>query len=99
MNRSSLATSLHRWPTEEFAQLTRMGLLRETEKADYFMCDNCAQAHSAEIIWISNVRSPTGMSPIIGCPEVGATDVDADRLRQWVMDIPKLAELAAAGLY
>lgn len=89
---------IHRWPTEEFARLTRMGLLRETEKADYFMCDNCAQAHSAEIIWISNVRSPTGMSPIIGCPEVGATDVDADRLRQWVVDIPKLAELASAGL-
>jgi hypothetical protein len=89
---------LHRWPGEVFERLTRMGLLREIEKADYFMCDNCAEPHSAEIIWISNVRSPTGMSPIIGCPEVGAIDVDAERLRQWMVDVPKLAELASAGL-
>ncbi|MCZ2154742.1 MAG: hypothetical protein LC114_12715 [Bryobacterales bacterium] len=89
---------LHRWPGEVFERLTRMGLLRETEKADYFMCDNCAGPHSAEVIWISNARSPTGISPIISCPELGAIDVDAERLRQWVVDIPKLAALASAGL-
>ena len=75
-----------------------MGLLRETGKADYFICDNCGEPHSAEVIWISNVRSPAGISPIIGCPGVGAVDVDSERLRQWVVDIPKLAELASASL-
>lgn len=89
---------VHRWPGEVFNHLTRMGLLRETEKADYFMCDNCSAPHSTEVIWISNVRSPTGMSPIIGCPEVGAVDVDPERLRQWVVDMPKLAALVSAGL-
>jgi hypothetical protein len=89
---------VHRWPGEIFNQLTRMGLLRETEKADYFMCDNCSEPHSTEVLWISNVRSPTGMSPIIGCPEVGAVDVDPERLRQWAVDLPKLAALVSAGL-
>ena len=89
---------LHRWPAEELARLTRMGLLRETGKADYFICDNCGDPHSAEVIWIYNVRSPAGISPIIGCPGVGAVDVDSERLRQWVVDIPKLAELASASL-
>ncbi len=89
---------IHRWPAAKFDPLTRMGLLREAEKAEYFMCDNCSEPHSAEVIWVSNVRSPSGMSPIIGCPEVGVVDVDPERLRQWVVDIARLAELTSAGL-
>lgn len=64
------------WPAGAFEGLSRMGLLYEIELADYVLCDNCGEAHMAEVIWTANVRSPTGMSPIIGCPEVGATDVD-----------------------
>lgn len=86
------------WPAGEFERLNRMGLLYETEWADYVLCDNCTEAHMAEVIWTANVRSPTGMSPIIGCPEVGATDVDPEQLRQWRVSIPKLAELVSAGL-
>ena len=49
---------LHRWPSDAFERLTRMGLLRETEKADYLLCDNCAEPHSAEIVWISTSAPP-----------------------------------------
>jgi len=88
----------HRPMAGVFDRLTRMGLLRETDKADCFLCDNCSEPHSEEVIWISNVRSPSGMSPIIRCPEVGAVDIDPERLRQWVIDLQRLAELVSAGL-
>ena len=91
-------SEFRRWPSGIFEQVSRMGLLSEIELADYILCDNCTEAHMATVIWTANVRSPTGMSPIIGCPEVGATDVDPEHLRQWRIDIPKLAELVSAGL-
>ena len=86
------------WPAGAFERLNRMGLLFEIELADYVLCDNCAEAHIAPVIWTANVRSRTGMSPIIGCPEVGATDIDPEQLRQWRVNIPKLAELVSVGL-
>ena len=89
---------VHRWAHPVFDYLAEKGLLREGGTAEHFTCDNCLHPHSAEVIWISNVRSPTGMSPIITCPELGAVDVDPERLRQWQVDIHRLAELVAATL-
>ncbi|MCL4853894.1 MAG: hypothetical protein KJZ78_21250 [Bryobacteraceae bacterium] len=78
--------------------LMQMGLLRETELAESVICDNCMEGHYAIVLWTENVRSPSGRSPVIGCPEQGALDIEPERLRQWAVDMPRVANLLASAL-
>ena len=98
MNRSSPTTRSTAGRLECSSNSPGWGCSAKPKRRIISLCDNCSDPHSEEVIWISNVRSPTGMSPIIGCPEVGAVDVDPERLRQWGDEPPKLAESVAAGL-
>lgn len=89
---------IHRRDYAGWMRLMEMGLLRETGLAESVICDNCDEGHYAAVVWTENVRSPSGMSPVIACPVIGAVDIEPERLRQWVVDVPRVAGLLASAL-
>jgi hypothetical protein len=68
-------------------------LLRETELAAAVVCDQCGEAHWAEIYWVT-----PGVKACFGCDAEGVVDIELDRLRQWRIDADRVAGLVAGSL-
>lgn len=70
-------------------------ILVPSRTATHVVCDACHEDHVEEV-----VRIKTGKDVIFRmiCPSSGWVDVPTDRLRQWTLDVPRLAEVLANGV-
>jgi hypothetical protein len=74
----------------QWKEVLGLGLLRETELATVVVCDQCGDAHWAEVSWIT-----PGVQACFGCDAEGVIDIEIDRLRQWRIDADRVAGLVA----
>jgi hypothetical protein len=57
------------------------------------VCDQCGEAHWAEVYWVT-----PGVKACFGCDAEGVIDIELDRLRQWRIDADRVAGLVAGSL-
>ncbi|HUU90126.1 MAG TPA: hypothetical protein VM238_02830 [Phycisphaerae bacterium] len=88
------ADEVVRWPPGALDLLLRSGLLRETAPANGLVCDQCEEA-----CWIEpDIREDPQTGKKIGVffctrrEDIGRFTVDLERLRQWEVSLPGLAE-------
>ncbi len=86
------------WSPGELEHLTRLGLIREGDRARFVACDACGDWHAEEVIWLPSVRDDSGMRAYIPCPAEGGVHVPDERLRQWTVNIGALAQQLAAAM-
>ncbi len=86
------ADEVRRWDRVQWDKLFALGLLREIELAESVICDQCGDAHCAEIYWVT-----PGVKACFGCETEGVIDIEIDRLRQWRIDAGRVAGLVAAS--
>ena len=82
-----------RWDRVQWQNILALRILREMELAESIICDQCGNAHWAEIYWVI-----PGVKACFGCETEGVIDIDIDRLRQWRVDTDRVAGLVAASL-
>jgi hypothetical protein len=87
------ADEVRRWDKNQWQEVLGLGLLRETELASSVVCDQCGEAHWAEIYWVT-----PGVKACFGCDAEGVIDIELDRLRQWRIDADRVAGLVAGSL-
>jgi len=87
------ADVVRRWDKNQWQEVLGLGLLRETELAASIVCDQCGDAHWAEIYWVT-----PGVKACFGCETEGVIDIEIDRLRQWRIDTDRVASLVAGSL-
>ena len=85
------ADVVRRWDKNQWQEILGLGLLRETELATVVVCDQCGDAHWAEIHWVT-----PGVQACFGCETEGVIDIEIDKLRQWRIDPDRVAGLAGA---
>lgn len=85
------------WPSGWLDQLSAAGLLRPEAPARSVVCDACSEGHAEEIQWIESPPG-TGRRAYIMCPTAGRVRVEPGQLRQWGVDLARVAELTAAAL-
>ena len=87
------ADEVRRWDKNQWQEVLALGLLRETELATAVVCDQCGDAHWAEVYWVT-----PGVKACFGCDAEGVIDIELDRLRQWRIDADRVAGLVAGSL-
>jgi hypothetical protein len=89
------ADEVPRWDKNQWQDVLGLGLglLRETELAESIVCDQCGDAHWAEVYWVT-----PGVKACFGCETEGVIDIEIDRLRQWRIDADRVAGLVAGSL-
>jgi hypothetical protein len=87
------ADEVPRWDKNQWREVLGLGLLRETELAGAVVCDQCGEAHWAEVYWVT-----PGVKACFGCDTEGVIDIELDRLRQWRIDADRVAGLVAGSL-
>jgi len=87
------ADDVRRWDQGQWREILNLGLLREMELDTAVLCDQCGEAHWADIHWVA-----PGERACYGCPTEGVIDIEIDRLRQWRIDADRLAQLLATSL-
>ena len=87
------ADEVPRWDKNQWEEVLGLGLLRETELAGAVVCDQCGEAHWAEVYWVT-----PGVKACFGCDTEGVIDIELDRLRQWRIDADRVAGLVAGSL-
>jgi hypothetical protein len=87
-----------RWtPSQQFGLLHSHGLLKETTKATWAVCNACGNGHVEEVVWMSNPAAGR-MAAFIPCPEVGGAPVEPERLRRWAVDLDLTAHMVRETL-
>ena len=81
------------WDKNQWEEVLGLGLLRETELAGAVVCDQCGEAHWAEVYWVT-----PGVKACFGCDTEGVIDIELDRLRQWRIDADRVAGLVGDSL-
>ena len=82
-----------RWtPPQQFDLLHGRGLLKETARATWAICNACGDGHMEEVVWM-NSGAPGHLEAFIPCPEVGGAPVEPDRLRRWAVDLDLTARM------
>jgi hypothetical protein len=81
-----------RWPALEGEVISRLGLLRRIEDAEYATCEACPDAPYAEVI------SEIGPESRIYCGQHGLMRVAPERLQQWEVDFEAVGRLVVAQL-
>jgi hypothetical protein len=87
------ADVVRRWDKNQWQEVLGLGLLRETELAASIVCDQCGDAHWAEIYWVT-----PGVKACFVCETEGVIDIEIDRLRQWRIDTDRVASLVAGSI-
>jgi hypothetical protein len=87
------ADEVARWDKNQWREVLGLGLLRETELAAAVVCDQCGEAHWADVYWVT-----PGVKACFGCDAEGVIDIELDRLRQWRVDADRVAGLVAGSL-
>jgi hypothetical protein len=87
------ADEVGRWDKHQWQEVLGLGLLPETELAEVVVCDQCGDAHWAEVYWVT-----PGVKACFGCDAEGVIDIELDRLRQWRIDADRVAGLVAGSL-
>lgn len=87
------ADEVRRWDQSQWQEVLALGLLRGTELATGVVCDQCGDAHWAEVYWVT-----PGIKACFGCETEGVIDIETDRLRQWRIDADRVAGLVAGSL-
>ncbi len=85
------ADDLADWPESMRQMFTDRKVLVQARPATHVNCDACYDGHTEEVSRVG------GKQPrfYITCPEAGWVDVPESRLRQWAIDVDKLAALLA----
>lgn len=76
-----------------WAQLVDAALVRRIEDAEWADCTACGEVE--DVSFLPNAPEPY---PYIWCREAGLLRVEPERLRQWTVDVARLAEALAAAL-
>lgn len=83
-------------PEKVSKALLDAGLLQETQPSRIVECDGCEDGHVEEVQQVN--YSDGKRRFFISCPECACVEVDPKRLRQWIPDYSKVAELLHKGL-
>jgi len=86
------ADEVDRWPKELFAFLECYELIRETDNASSVVCDACGRDHVEPVIKLP-LPDGTGFRAYMVCELEGRVPVPLRRLRQWMLNVPKLSEM------
>jgi hypothetical protein len=70
-------------------RLIVLGYIREADPAQFSVCGACGGGHVRRVSWVENARTGE-RSPYLPCPQCGSVRIEAERLKQWVVDIPHL---------
>lgn len=87
------ADEVDRWPEGMFAFLESHDLIRETDNASSVVCDACGHDHVEPVVKLP-LPDGTGFRGYIVCNIEGRIPVPLRRLRQWMLNVPKLSEMA-----
>lgn len=77
------------------SMLLTLGLLKATRTATHVVCDACHDDHVEEVMRIKGRSGEVTFR--MYCPESGWVEVSSERLRQWSVDLGRLAVLLADG--
>lgn len=83
------------WPARFFRYLVDTGIIVEAAAATHVECDACSRGHVERVDAVRTTRRAARFYH--NCPEAGRVEVIAERLRQWKVSIPALAQVLAAG--
>ena len=83
---------MDRWPEELFAFLEGYELIRETDNASSVVCDACGHDHVSPVTKIS-LGDGKGFRAFMVCDVEEEISVPLRRLRQWMLNVPKLSEM------
>ncbi len=86
------ADEVDRWPEDLFAFLEGYELIRETDNASSVVCDACGRDHIEPVVKLP-FPDGTGFRAYIICDLAGRVPVPLRRLRQWMLNVPKLSEM------
>jgi len=86
------ADEIDRWPAELFTFLEGYELIRETDNASSVVCDACGRDHVEPVIKLP-LPDGTGFRGYMVCDLEGRIPVPLRRLRQWMLNVPKLSEM------
>ena len=86
------ADEVDRWPEGMFAFLESHDLIRETDNASSVVCDACGHDHVKPVVKLP-LPDGKGFRAYIVCDLEGRIQVPLRRLRQWMLNVPKLSEM------
>jgi hypothetical protein len=86
------ADEVARWPEGLFSLLEGYELIRPTDNASSVVCDACGH-DQVEPVTKLPLPNGAGFRAYIVCPHQGRIRVPLDRLRQWMLDVPKLSAM------
>jgi hypothetical protein len=87
---------LHAFGANAREALVATRVLVAARTATHVTCDQCHDGHVEEV---SRVALPGGGTRfLVNCPEAGLVEVNPERLRQWKVDVDRLASLLAGGV-
>jgi len=88
---------VRRLPEAVWRSMLDSGLVSPAENAGAVECDGCSDG-TRQDVWFAPATSKTPGRPYVCCPENGVLWIDPERLRQWSVDLPRLAGALAAAL-
>lgn len=77
------------WPQGLCSVLEGYELIRPMANASSVRCDACGMDHLEQVTMLP-LPSGGGFRAYILCPQEGRVSVPLDRLRQWMVDVPKV---------
>ena len=86
------AEDLSDWPEPMRELFVERKVLIQARPATHVNCDACYDGHIEEVNRVGGGKQPRFY---ITCPDAGWVDVPESRLRQWAIDVDKLANLLA----
>ena len=86
------ADEVDHWPEDLFAFLEGYELIRETDNASSVVCDACGHDHVEPVVKLP-LPDGTGFRAYMVCDLEGRIPVPLRRLRQWMLNVPKLSKL------
>lgn len=76
-------------PAEASDFLVRQSVLAPTRTATHVVCDACGHDHVEEVLRVNDAEGAAFFR--IRCPDAGWVAVPAERLKQWTVDVDRLA--------
>jgi excisionase family DNA binding protein len=86
------ADEVARWPDGLLSLLEDYELIQLTDNASSVVCDACGHDHVEPVTKLP-LPNGAGFRAYMVCPYEGRIWVPLDRLRQWMLDVPKLTEM------
>ncbi len=80
-------------PPQQFDLLHGQGLLKETARATWAICNACGDGHMEEVVWIGRAAPPDVWPRSSRARRWAAHQSSLERLRRWAIDLDLTAQM------